>query len=551
MRLRAPLLLFGILLAMVPGAWSWGVPVHPVPADLAGELAAAQRQWMVQAGLVSSEAQLSAPVLLEDLDGDPAAFLYPLFAGAEPVGYVTIAAVEEWAPLIERSGGAALLAALRRCGAELGGAQARLLFLGPFRYVLEASGAEGGVTYLRLPDLAPLSPEQVVSWQLVAEEGLAARAARVAPLWAAVRDRSYFRGKRARKELVATAFNWYRGCGPTTVSMMLHCYGRNGYPNLYEETQRFTWCAWGRTTAKQLHDEVADWCGLPMTSCDYDLYGVTANQMRNSFTSVAGNHGYTFTAQADTTPSYSEYRSEIDEGDPVGIAIYQDGGPSNYDSHAVMGLGYDYGAQHLAVIYDTWDRSAHDYALENFISWNLIRAEPHSPPEETATPTPRPTATPTPRPTATPTPEPSTPTPTPTPTPTAQGTASPTPTPPVADIILDIFTNQDSYSAGLLFLLELTMDNPGPQRAGDLIVILDVTSLGIPGGYYFYPSWGTQMDYERVILPPGERYEAELLRFYWPYGAGSGSGVTFWAVLCVPNSVELLSNIDSTSFSYY
>jgi len=535
-----------------------------IPQDTAAKLAEDWAgEWEDAPCLADGSLELGPPFAATDLAGQTAAWLFPLFAGNEQAGHVIISGNTAWAPLIERTRSSALVAAITTAFDQIPSSASRLLFLGPFRLLFESTDDAGRISYVRLPDFARIDAQSVGRWQAEVEQSAPRLAAATADLWAAVDSGDFWAAARARVELTATAFTWYRGCGPTTVAMMLGCYGQNGYPNLYEETQRFSWCQYGRTTAKILHDEVADYCNMPITTCDYNQYGVTANQMRLAIQQIASRHGYSFSAQVDSSPTFNEFQQEIDAGDPVGLAIYQDSGPANYDAHAIMGLGYDYGAQHIAVVYDTWDRSKHDYALENFTSWNLVRAEPGSSPGNTPTPT-RPPASPTPRPTSTPVPtatrtptQPPANTPTPTRTPIRTATATPgtnpTPTPTPSggeDLGVSISTNRSYYTPGTLFQLDVAVVNPGAQRAGDLLVVLDLTSLGLRNGYFFYPSWSSHFDSQRIIIAGGETQRQTLLRFTWPTGAGAGSGARFWAALTMPNTTALISNINMAEFSF-
>jgi outer membrane protein assembly factor BamB len=166
---------------------------------------------------------------------------------------------------------------------------------------------------------------------------------------------------------------------------------------------------------------------------------------------------------------------------------------------------------------------------------------PTASPEPTASPTPAitPTAPPSPPPlpTATPTPAVSPTTPADTPTPTV----SPTP----GGAFIEISTNQSVYRAGDRFQLDLALGSGPSPLAGCLWVILDVYQE-----YYFWPSWGRDLECVRLDLPPGERVEARLLDFAWPEGAGSASGIVFWAAVTTPDYQELLLGPDNAEFGF-
>lgn len=182
------------------------------------------------------------------------------------------------------------------------------------------------------------------------------------------------------------------------------------------------------------------------------------------------------------------------------------------------------------------------------------------PPTLTPTPTPSttPTMPPSPTPTLTPT-DTATPvvtaTPTqPTATPTSRPTDSPTATPiaptvtPVPGIVVDIVTNQTSYRMGDQFLLISSVTNSGPEVLLDTYIILDLTNLGAP--YYFWPTWGTDLDSRLIQYPAFDVVTEEVLNFEWPPGAGAAQGLVFWMGLLEPQTMNLVGNLDWVEFSF-
>jgi peroxiredoxin len=140
----------------------------------------------------------------------------------------------------------------------------------------------------------------------------------------------------------------------------------------------------------------------------------------------------------------------------------------------------------------------------------------------------------TPEPTVPPSPSPAAPSPTPIPSPTAG---------PGEEGIW-ISTNQGSYGAGDLFVLSTRVVTLGAVEL-DQFVVLDVY-----GSYWFWPSWGTELDSERRSFPGGELNE-ELLSFTWPSGAGSATEIRFWAALLRPADGSLYGRYGNCEFSFH
>lgn len=148
------------------------------------------------------------------------------------------------------------------------------------------------------------------------------------------------------------------------------------------------------------------------------------------------------------------------------------------------------------------------------------------------------------------TPAPShTPVSSPTRTPTPFATEPPTvaPTPGAELFILDLtITKQqpDCYTEGDQFGLIAFVHNPGRARAADLYCVLDVY-----GSYYFYPTWTTDLQYQRLTVPVGTS-STVILNFVWPYTEGEVLDLLFWAVYLEAETLDLESNVENVTFCY-
>jgi len=117
------------------------------------------------------------------------------------------------------------------------------------------------------------------------------------------------------------------------------------------------------------------------------------------------------------------------------------------------------------------------------------------------------------------------PTYTPTNTPTSGDTPTPTPTQNPGGLSLDLTINKEAcYVGGDMFDLGCNLTNNGSAVDIDLFVLLDLTN--IDAGYYFWPTWTLDFDYNTVTVPPGSM-PISVLEFTWPTGAGSSGGARF------------------------
>ncbi len=173
-------------------------------------------------------------------------------------------------------------------------------------------------------------------------------------------------------------------------------------------------------------------------------------------------------------------------------------------------------------------------------------------PVPTDTPSPVPTSTPTQpdEPTATPTPIPSnTATPTtgpgtPTNTPQPESTATPTAT-PAEEYVFDLQLNKAMFEPWDHFLLSTVVTNNSATLEADEYILLDVY-----GEYWFWPSWGKELDFQRRTFEGGQVYEDTILDFWWPADSGTADGLRFYGALLDPAATTLIGNVDMVEFGY-
>jgi len=147
--------------------------------------------------------------------------------------------------------------------------------------------------------------------------------------------------------------------------------------------------------------------------------------------------------------------------------------------------------------------------------------------------------------TPTPTPTGGSETPTPTPT-TPAGTPTSTPAIPCDDISATIDMPSDYFRPGDDFYVDVYLCNTDSvEYEVPLFVILDVL-----GQYFFAPTF-SEFDKYDVILPANDMTKVEVLpMFSWPEGAGSASGIVFYAGMTNTQMNQLFGDLDSKTFGW-
>jgi len=103
--------------------------------------------------------------------------------------------------------------------------------------------------------------------------------------------------------------------------------------------------------------------------------------------------------------------------------------------------------------------------------------------------------------------------------------------------------------AGEELYLHFYLHNPGPAPyQGDAYVVLEFS-----GAYWFWPSWipmSEGIDYRTIDVPARSSYHEDVLRFVWPPGVGSASGLHFYGALFQPGTFDLIGEIQVITWSY-
>ena len=106
--------------------------------------------------------------------------------------------------------------------------------------------------------------------------------------------------------------------------------------------------------------------------------------------------------------------------------------------------------------------------------------------------------------------------------------------------------SHDVFHAGDNFKMDVTISNPSGSISVQEFIILDIYS----NNYFFWPGWTQDLDYVDLNLTPGYLESDTILEFTWPSGAGSASGLKFWAALLDPATMTIYGSFDSFEFGY-
>lgn len=141
----------------------------------------------------------------------------------------------------------------------------------------------------------------------------------------------------------------------------------------------------------------------------------------------------------------------------------------------------------------------------------------------------------------------------PTPTPTQEVTPTPTSGTPTATPVIPCVTTgaildmpSDFYRPGDTFYVDVYLCNmDGVEYQVPLFVILEVY-----GTLFFAPTF-TPFDKYDVVLPANDQIVINVLPpFNWPQGAGTASGINFFAAMTDPQITQLFGEMDSQTFGW-
>ncbi|MBN1592308.1 MAG: choice-of-anchor D domain-containing protein [Candidatus Coatesbacteria bacterium] len=321
-----------------------------------------------------------------DLAFEASAFEFAVQSGGRQIGHIIIGGNRDFPPLIEYTNGPSVIDQ----GVSRGNAPAEALqsvesggewtpiYVGGFDYYLVGPDAVSDLVDVLRGGRVELADLQLFSEDLSAK--LRAVPGTFSGMWEAALS-----GKSVKAEddysilIEAEGYTWYRGCGPTSGTMVLGYYGNAGYRELDYTPESFVWdgpYTMNPYIPRDLADMVADICDVPRSGGRVDDYGVYTGELAGAIVRVAQSHGYKgFQCYMyQDLRDYTIYKDTIDGGDPCVFGITKMD-PGSYDNHAIMGAGYNYRnpeAGHLAIVFDTWVTGERTAAQEYFITYRLL-----------------------------------------------------------------------------------------------------------------------------------------------------------------------------------
>ncbi|MBN1297202.1 right-handed parallel beta-helix repeat-containing protein [bacterium] len=118
--------------------------------------------------------------------------------------------------------------------------------------------------------------------------------------------------------------------------------------------------------------------------------------------------------------------------------------------------------------------------------------------------------------------------------------------PVTGSITATIDMPQSQFRPGDGCYLKIGLSNRGSGILhANLILVLDVY-----GDYFMWPSWGDHFDRGVIPVPSGGSETGIFPFFIWPTGAGTASGLAFYAGLMNMELTEVISNVHSFSFGW-
>lgn len=109
-------------------------------------------------------------------------------------------------------------------------------------------------------------------------------------------------------------------------------------------------------------------------------------------------------------------------------------------------------------------------------------------------------------------------------------------------IIIDLRMNQSRYEAGDPFQVFWSGWSQDGTISGDSYLLLEVL-----GDYWFYPTWGSDLDFWTTEFQETGPTEIIIFDFIWPQIAPLNLTVTFWTCAFNTGSFNLISNIEHES----
>jgi hypothetical protein len=344
----------------------------PISQETARKAALLQMQAMVRSGRGGDwqGAALDAGIPLFDLAGEKTAYLFGVRNGAASAGYVTVAALSLPNPVLEYAvtGPTPLDATAPTLQAADVTVLAtdRPLYLGLLGYAYEiADQAPQTRSVLRLIDTQVMTVSEAQAAQPLAASihpettrPPSIQATTSYALINGVPDWDQFQGD----------YGCWSGCSPTSGVNVLGYWDNNGYGNLIAGSD------W-QGAINAMREAMGTYCGLDGTGWTY------ISNISSGIVNYTQARGYPFSSElwctdCATTPTYQNYRSEIDASRPVVVDLMSH---ATYGSHTVAGVGYDDASGDYLIVHDNWSTTAENVWVQYGSGYSSIFMHPVRP----------------------------------------------------------------------------------------------------------------------------------------------------------------------------
>uniref|UniRef100_UPI0020CF8721 S-layer homology domain-containing protein n=1 Tax=Bacillus thuringiensis TaxID=1428 RepID=UPI0020CF8721 len=166
-------------------------------------------------------------------------------------------------------------------------------------------------------------------------------------------------------------YTWYRGCTPTAFANVVGYWDQNGYGNLIKDNEN----------TKQIIDLIGDDMDTDRGTGEFTAgvkFGTWPSKMAPGIKKYFNSRGYNPEVVYDETPTYEEYKKELDAERPIIIGLRNN---SIYSDHTITGVGYE--SMYIPeinedykdlIVHDTWDTTPVDVRINYNQNRNSIES---------------------------------------------------------------------------------------------------------------------------------------------------------------------------------
>jgi len=331
------------------------------------------------------------PIVFYDLNNNKSAYIFQIENQNKYVGYIAINTNKNLFPIVEYSSSSLptkninILSDKAKSELNTNDIDFKLIYIGGINFYIRFYNDKNKSIVFNLTTGRILNEKLFLNMNHKISMAIKSKQIDFSESWDCLKNNKIFTSYDSYKIYGVDAYEWYRGCYPTSLAMIINYFGKNNYPKLYYSPQTFSWDGPGDWILDYIFDrvyaprelidkmlyglQVTTGKDIPLKSGETEDYGITNSDARVCVQYIGKDSDYNFDIYNFNYDNnfYYNIQNTVSSDIPVGLQMYLS---ADDIYHEACCIGYDYGYDHRIIYHTACDKSEHVLICENIFYYD-------------------------------------------------------------------------------------------------------------------------------------------------------------------------------------